>query len=171
MKEKIFEAPILREPNWKLPFHISTDASDTTLWVVLGQKDFTPYAIYYTIKSLTPVELNYTVTENEFLAIVNAINKFRHYITGYETFVQTNHFAIWYLMNEPINNSRFTRWLFLLQELNFTILDWPRKQNIVVDFLTRIQNDNNDVPVEDNFPNEYIFAVCIESPWFVDIAN
>ena len=35
LKEKISEAPILRGPNWKLPFHISTDVSDTALGVVL----------------------------------------------------------------------------------------------------------------------------------------
>lgn len=66
LKEKTFEAPILRGPNWKLPFHISTDASDTTLGAVLGQKDLTPYSIYYTSKNLTHAELNYTVTEKEF---------------------------------------------------------------------------------------------------------
>jgi len=51
LKEKISEAPILRGPNWKLPFHISNDASDTTLGVVLGQKDLSPYVIYYTSKN------------------------------------------------------------------------------------------------------------------------
>jgi len=53
LKEKISEAPILRGPNWKLPFHISTDASDTALGAVLGQKYSIPYAIYYTSKNLT----------------------------------------------------------------------------------------------------------------------
>jgi len=38
LKIRISEAPILRGPNWKLLFHISTDALDTTLGAVLGQK-------------------------------------------------------------------------------------------------------------------------------------
>ena len=76
LKSKISEAPILRGPNWKFPFHISTDALDTALRAVLGQKDLVPYAIYYTSKNLTPIELNYTMTEKEFLAVVHAINKF-----------------------------------------------------------------------------------------------
>ena len=62
LQTRISEAPILRGPNWKLPFHISTDASDIALGAVLGQKDLIPYAIYYTSKHLTPTELNYTVT-------------------------------------------------------------------------------------------------------------
>eukprot|EP00253_Pinus_taeda_P017525 PITA_17525 len=129
LKIRISEAHILRGPNWKLPFHISTDASDTTLRAVLGQKDLVPYAIYYTSKNLTPTELNYTVTKKEFLVVVHAINKFRHYITGYETFVHNDHSAI------------------------------------------RIQNTNEDSPVEDNFPDEYLFALTTKTPWYADIAN
>ena len=54
---------------------------------VLGQKESqSPYAIYFIIKNLTPAELNYTVTEKEFLVVVYSINKFRHYITGYKAF-------------------------------------------------------------------------------------
>jgi hypothetical protein len=171
LKTRISEAPILRGPNWKLPFHISTDASDTALGAVLGQKDLIPYAIYYTSKNLTPTELNYTVTEKEFLAVVHAINKFRHYITGYETFVHTDHSAIRYLMNKPVTNGRVTRWLLLLQEFNITVLDRPGKQNTVADFLSRIQNTNEDSPVEDKFPDEYLFAVTTKTPWYADIAN
>jgi hypothetical protein len=77
LKEKLSMAPILRGPNWSLPFHISMDASDTALGGVLGQKENQQnYAIYFTSKNLTPPELNYTVTEKEFLAVVHAINKF-----------------------------------------------------------------------------------------------
>ena len=37
LKEKLSTAPILRGPNWTFPFHISSDASDTTIGAVLGQ--------------------------------------------------------------------------------------------------------------------------------------
>ncbi len=147
------------------------DASDSALRVVLGQKYLTPYAIYYTSKNLTPVELNYTVTENVFLVVVHAINKFKHYIIGYETFIRTDHSTIRYLINKPVTNGRITRWLLLLQEFNITILDRPGKQNTNADFLSRIQNENNDQPVEDKFPNEYLFAISTKSPWYADMDN
>lgn len=59
----------------------------------------------------------------------------------------------------------------LLQEFNIIILDRPIKENTIVDFISRIQNDNKDVPIKDNLPDEYIFVVPIKSPWFTDIAN
>jgi len=116
LKNQLSTTPILRGPDWALPFHISSDASDTAIGVVLGQEEnYIPYAIYFIRKNMTPTELNYTVTEKEFLAVIYAINKFRHYITGYSTFFHTNHSAIKYLMNKSVTNARVTRWLLLLQ--------------------------------------------------------
>jgi hypothetical protein len=87
--------PILRGPNWSLPFHICTDASNTSLGAVLGQRENQmPYAIYFISKNMSPAEVNYTVTKKELLVVVHAINKFRHYITGYQAFVHTNHSTI-----------------------------------------------------------------------------
>jgi len=63
---------------------------------------------------LAPAELNYTVTEKEFLVVVHAINKFRHYINDCETFIHKDHFAIRYLMNKITTNGKITRWLLLL---------------------------------------------------------
>ena len=95
LKDKLLSTPILWGPDWTLPFHISTDASNTAIGEALGQKEkIMTYAIYFIRKNLTPTELNYTVTEKEMLAVVHAVNKFRHYITGYEIFVHTDHSAL-----------------------------------------------------------------------------
>jgi hypothetical protein len=74
--------------------------------------------------------------EKELLAVAHSINKFHHYIIGYEVFVHTDHSAIRFLMKKPITNGRVTRWLLLLQELNITMLDRPIKDNVVVDFIS-----------------------------------
>jgi hypothetical protein len=115
LKKLISIAPVLRGPNWKIPFQISTDASDIAIGVVLGQEEEKkPYAIYFISKNLTLAELNYTVTEKEFLAVIHAINKFRHYIIGYSVILYIDHFAIRYVANKPITNGRVTRWFLLL---------------------------------------------------------
>jgi hypothetical protein len=115
LKKLISTTPVLKGPNWKIPFHISTDASDIAIVAVFGQEeDNKTYAIYFIIKNLNLAELNYTVTEKEFLVVIHAINKFPHYITGYLVILYTNHSAIRYLANKPITNGRVMGWLLLL---------------------------------------------------------
>jgi hypothetical protein len=77
LKHQLSTAPILRGLDWTLPFHISSDASDTAIGAILGQEEnHLPYAIYFICKNMTPTELNYIVIEKEFLAVIYAINKF-----------------------------------------------------------------------------------------------
>ena len=115
--------------------------------------------------------MNYTVTEKEFLAVVYSINKFHHYITGYKFFVHTDRPAIIFLMNKPITKSRVIQWLLLLQEFNITIIEWPDKENLVAYFLSHIQHEEDTKPVNDTFPDQHLFVVSIQTPWFADIAN
>jgi hypothetical protein len=42
---------------------------------------------------------------------------------------------------------------------------------MVANFLSRINNEGEVVHVEDKFPNEHLFAISIDSPWFVGIVN
>ena len=93
--------------------------------------------------------MNYTVLEKEFLAVIYAINKFRHYITGYLVVLYADHSAIKYLANKPITNGRVTHWLLLLQEFDITIRDRPGRENLVADFLSRVLRTDDAVAVED----------------------
>jgi len=75
-------------------------------------------------------------------------------------------------MNKPDVNTCIIRWLLLLQQFDLTIVDKPSKENVVADFLSRL-----DLPVgkegmvDDQNPDEHLFAISILSPWFADIAN
>ena len=76
-------------------------------------------------------KLNYTVTKKEFLVVVHAMNKFRHYITSYQVIVHTDHASIRYLMNKIDVNSRVIRWILFLQEFDLTIMDKPGNPNVI----------------------------------------
>jgi hypothetical protein len=172
LKKMISTTLVLRGPNWKIPFHISTDASNITIGVVLGQEEDTkPYTIYFISKNLTPAELNYTVAEKEFLAVIHAINKFLHYIIGYLVILYTDHSAIRYLTNKLITNGRVTRWLLLLQEFDITIKDRPGRENLVTNFLSCIPKTNDSLIVENQFPDEHLFFVTTKPPWYADVEN
>jgi hypothetical protein len=171
LKKKISSALVLRGSNWSLPFHSFTNASDTALGAALGKREnLLLYAIYFVRKNLSPTEVNYTVTENEFLSVVHAINKFRKYITGYEVFVHTNHSTIRFLINKHVTNDRVTRWLLLLKELNISIINIPVKDNLVVDFLSRLIHTGDNAPVDENFPDESLFCISTYIPWYANVA-
>ncbi|RVW63656.1 Pro-Pol polyprotein [Vitis vinifera] len=81
LKQFLTTAPIVRAPNWKLPFEVMCDASDLAMGAVLGQReDGKPYVIYYASKTLNEAQRNYTTTEKELLAVVFALDKFRAYL-------------------------------------------------------------------------------------------
>eukprot|EP00253_Pinus_taeda_P012481 PITA_12481 len=100
LRKLVPTAPVLRGPNWDLPFQISSDASDTTIGAVLRQEeDRKPY------------------------------------------------------------------------EFDITIKDRPGKENPVADFLSRMPKPVDAATVEDQFPDEHLFVVVVQTPWYADIAN
>ena len=74
-------------------------------------------------------------------------------------------------MNKPVTNARVSRCLFLLQEFDITIIAIPRKENVVADFLSHFNNNDDNILVEDSFPYEHLFAVSAHSPWYADVTN
>ena len=75
--------PIMRSPNWDLPFEIMCDASEYAIGAVLGQKeDKNAFVIYYASKTLDSAQSNYKTMEKDFLAIVFSLEKFRSYVVG-----------------------------------------------------------------------------------------
>ncbi|MDF3587763.1 Ty3/Gypsy family RNase HI domain-containing protein, partial [Enterobacter hormaechei] len=124
LRSLLSTAPILRAPDWTLPFEIMCDASDYAVGAVLGQRvDKIPHVIYYASKTLSDAQLNYTTTEKELLAVVYALDKFRSYLLGSKVIIFSDHTAVRYLIAKKETKPRLIRWILLLQEFDFEIRD------------------------------------------------
>ena len=173
LKTMLVSPPIMRSPNWNLPFEIMCDASDYAIGAVLGQReDKKAFVIYYASKTLDSAQANYTTTEKEFLAVVFALEKFRSYIVGSPVTIFTDHAALKYLLSKQDTKPRLTRWILLCQEFNLTIKDKKGVENVVADHLSRLVPESNShgVPIGDSFPDEQLFAL-VHCPWYADIVN
>ena len=136
MKQFLTTAPIVRVPNWQLPFEVMCDASDFAIGAILGQKeDGKPYVIYYASKLLNEAPRNYTTIVKELLVIVFALDKFRAYLVGSSIVVFTDHSALKYLLTKLDAKARLIRWILSLQEFHFQIKDKKEVENVVVDHL------------------------------------
>ncbi|GJT22110.1 reverse transcriptase domain-containing protein [Tanacetum coccineum] len=175
LKEKLTCAPVIVSPNWNLSFKLMCDASDFAVGVVLGQKDgknFHP--IYFASKTLNPAQQKYSITKKELMVVVFAFEKFISYLILSKTIVHTDHSALKHLFKKQDVKPHLIRWIILLQEFDIEIKDKKGTENVVVDHLSRIDNDetSDDSEVDDNFPGETPIEIKTkDEPWFADFTN
>ena len=123
MKSNMDDVPILVFPDCKKEFHVHVDASFVLLGVVLTQPweaDIDNPISFAGIK-ISTVENNYITAKREGLAMVYALQKFRHYLLGGHFKMYTNHSALKYLVNKPMLGGNICLWLLLFQEFDFEI--------------------------------------------------
>nr|GFA40881.1 reverse transcriptase domain-containing protein [Tanacetum cinerariifolium] len=180
LKKKLTEAPILIAPNWDLPFELMCNASDFAIGAVLGQrheKHFRP--IHYASKTMTDAESNYTTTEKKMLAVVYAFEKFWSYLIMNKSIVHTDHFTLKYLFAKKDAKARLLRWVLLLQEFDFKVLDTKGVENLAADHLSRLENPYENVldpkEINETFPLETLSMVTFRgdssASWFADFPN
>ncbi|GKD58399.1 reverse transcriptase domain-containing protein, partial [Tanacetum coccineum] len=169
-----------RSRDWDLPFELICDARDFAIRTVLGQcheKHFSP--IHYASKTMNEAESHYTLTEKEMLAVVYAFEKFRSYLILNKSIVYTDHSALKYLFAKKDSKARLLRWVLLLQEFTFKVIDTKGAENLVADHLSRLENPYENVldpkEVNEKFPLETLNMVTFRgdssTPWFADYAN
>ncbi|GJV83875.1 reverse transcriptase domain-containing protein [Tanacetum coccineum] len=170
----------LGHADWDLPFELMCDANDFAIGAVLGQrheKHFRP--IHYTSKTMNEAESHYTTTEKEMLAVVYAFEKFQSYLILNKNIVYTDHSALKYLFANKDSKARLLRWVLLLQEFDFNVIDTKGIENLAADHLSRLENPYENVldpkEVNEKFPLETLNMVTSRgdssTSWFADYAN
>nr|GEX12432.1 reverse transcriptase domain-containing protein [Tanacetum cinerariifolium] len=135
---------------------------------VLGQhqeKHFRP--IHYASKTMTEAESHCTTTEKELLPVVYAFEKFQFYIIMKKSIVYTDHSALKYLFAKNDSKARLLRWILLLQEFKFKVIDTKGAKNLAVDHLSRLENPHKNVldpkEINETFPLETLNMVSFRA--------
>nr|GEY18744.1 reverse transcriptase domain-containing protein [Tanacetum cinerariifolium] len=135
--------------------------------------------IYYASKTMTEAELNYTTMEKEMLAMVYAFEKFQSYLILNKSIVYTVHSALKYLFAKKDYKAGLLRWVLLLQEFKFKVIDTKGTENLAADHLSSLENPHQNMldpkEINESFPLETLNMVSFHgnssTPWFANFAN
>lgn len=87
LKQSLISAPVLALPDFSQPFCLETDASKMGIGAVLMQSS---HPIAYLSKALGPKSQGLSTYEKEYLAILVAVDQWRHYLQLKEFHIYTD---------------------------------------------------------------------------------
>ena len=136
VKQALANAPVLAHADFTKPFTVWTDASMDGVGAVLQQEK---RPIAYESARFSPAERNYTIGEQELLAVIHALKKWRVYLEGgpHPVRLRTDHQPLTYLPTKGVLGGRQVRWAEYLSRFN---IEWeyiPGQRNIA-DALSRM---------------------------------
>ncbi|CAB4030793.1 Retrovirus-related Pol poly from transposon [Paramuricea clavata] len=136
IKDLCCTAPILSYYDVKKDAKIQCDASKNAVGAVLLQEGKT---IAYESRKLRTSELNWSPIEKEMLAIVFSTGKFREYILGKETVVQTDHKPLETMFRKPLLSAplRLQTMMLKVKGYDLKVEYLPGKKQVIADTLSR----------------------------------
>lgn len=142
LKEIVTSAPVLILPQTDRPFRIEADGSGIATGAVLSQvspDDEKWHPVAFLSKSLSEVERNYEIHDVEMLAIIRALEEWRHYLEGapHPVEIWTDHKNLEYFRSAQKLNRRQARWSLYLSRFDFMLYHKPGKSMGKPDALSR----------------------------------
>ena len=138
LQNNLMHPPILQFPDFSKEFVIVTDACDIGIGSCLLQSHNGKYhPIAYHSRKLKPAEINYSVTDRESLAVIDALRHFRYIIFGGKITVFTDHMAAVELFKNPSHSGRRARWFLTAQDYEITMKHISGNKNVIADALSR----------------------------------
>lgn len=128
------QAPTLAMPDFTRPFLLETDVSDYGLGAVLLQNN---HPLAYFSKVLEPKTRLKSIYEKELMAIVLAIQKWRHFLLGRHFVVRTDQQSLKYVFEQREVGHEYQRWVRKIMGFDFEIQYKPGAVNHVADALSR----------------------------------
>ncbi|KAL0546500.1 hypothetical protein IC582_016410 [Cucumis melo] len=127
--------PVLALSDWSLPFVVETDASGSWLGAVLSQNG---HPIAFFSQKLSMRAQNKSIYERELMAVVLAVQKWRHYLLGRRFTIMSDKKALKFLLEQREVQPQFQKWLTKLLGYDFEILYQTGLQNKAADALSRV---------------------------------
>jgi len=135
VKQVMTTTPVLQLPDFQDTFTIETDACQDGIGAVLMQKG---KPVAYLSKALGEKHKGLSIYEKEFLALIMAVEKWRHYLERNEFIILTDHKSLTYLKEQNLHSEMQRKAMTRLMGLHFKIIYRQGKDNAAADALSRM---------------------------------
>jgi hypothetical protein len=134
LKKKITEQPILVLLDFNKTFQVRCDASGFAIRAVLSQVD---RPITYFSEKLNEAKIKYSTYDKEFYAVIQALNKWRHYLVPMEFVLYNDNQSLQFVTRQENLNQRHAKWVEYMQNFTFVIKHISGTANKVANALSR----------------------------------
>jgi hypothetical protein len=173
LKKAVTSAPVLILPDPDVEYVLDCDSSGYGIGAALMQdqgRGLQPIA--FMSKKLLDAEKNYTIREQEMLAIVCACKEWRHYLHGSKFKIVTDHDTLKYIDTQKKQLSpRQHRWAEFMAEFNYEIVYRPGKHNVVADALSRRPDHKSITTTLTELNSVTVSKIDVESSLLTEIKN
>lgn len=168
LKSIISSTPVLILPDFTKEFILETDASHSGIGVVLIQKN---RPVAYFSKVLAPKHRGKSIYEKEYMALLIAIDKWRHYLQFKHFVIRTDHHSLKYLMEQRVTSALQQKRLTKLLGLDYEIQYKKGAKNRVADALSRQEDHGKLSAISASIPSwmQVVTKIYDEDPQVQDL--
>jgi hypothetical protein len=172
LKLSLTRAPLLFPPDYSRDYFIYLAASEYTIGMVLIQEDdaHDEHVVYYLSQSLTPTKIKYQHVEKLALAVVQAIQRFWHYILSRKTTVISHCNPMQHILTRQFLGGKYSKCIVILQEFDLEFDCAKSKKSLVfAELICDFPHSATENVVVDSLPDESLFLISIANLWYGDI--
>jgi Reverse transcriptase (RNA-dependent DNA polymerase)/RNase H-like domain found in reverse transcriptase/Integrase zinc binding domain len=142
LKISMTTVPVLTMPDFTQPFILETNANDKGIGAVIMQNR---RSIAYLSKILGVRAMGLSTYEKEFLALLEAVKKWRHYLSSSKFIIRIDQKSLKHLLEQRVNHTMQHKGLCKLLGLDYTIEYKKGVENKVVDALSRVERQSGEL--------------------------
>ncbi|KAK4388623.1 Retrovirus-related Pol polyprotein from transposon [Sesamum angolense] len=181
LKEVMIRAPVLALPNFSKPFIVETDACGKGIGAVLMQEG---RPIAYLSKALAAKNMGLSTYEKEFLALLLAVTKWKHYLQGNHFVIRTDQKSLKHILDQRIDSILQQKWITKLLGLSYEVQYKKGSENRAADALSRVEHDRGEsqanavttqIPlwlqdVQDSYEGNTLFQTVVQAKTLDNLA-
>ena len=141
-----------------------------TMVLVQDDDDGDEHVIYYLSRNLLDTKTRYVHVKKLALAVVQEVQRFRHYILLRTMTLISDCNPMTYILTRQFMGGKYSKWIVILQELylEFTIAK-SKKSPVFVDLICSLPFDSTLYGFEECIPDDSLFLISTLDPWYGDI--
>ena len=140
--------------------------------MVLVQEDdaHDEHVVYYLSRSLTSTEIKYQHVEKLALVVVQAVQRFRHYILSRKNTMISHCNPMQHILTHQLLGGKYSKWIVILQEFDLEFERANSKKSLVfAELICDFPHYAMENVAADSLPDESLFLISTNDLWYGDI--